>query len=340
MNDLLIGLLSALIATNPPAAVSNLVLRKTGVSVNIPDRNDPIEKELSKIMADDDAAQAEVDEWIRTAKPAEGQSPDAAGTALQLRIKQRLEIIRRAYEDVLQRHSGHARGHIAFGSFLNDIADEEGARVHWEKGRDLDPKSPAAWNNLANYYGHNGPTTNAFVCYAKAIELNPYEPTYYQNFATTVFLFRRTATNFFNIDEPQVFAKALQLYRQALELDPANFLLATDLAQTYYGINLPKNLDAEARRQAEGKLADDAVAAWQVALKLASDETERQGIYIHFARLTINAGRYDEARRHLHAVTNESFTAIKQKLTQKLETAESKAKGTNAPAAPRSTQPL
>ena len=334
MNDLLIGLLSALVASNQPAVVSNLVLRTTGVSLSIPDKNDPVEKQFSKLMADDDDAQSEVDEWIRTAKPAEGQTPEAAGAALQFRIKQRLEIVRRGYEDFLQRYPGHARGHIAFGSFLNDIGDEEGARVHWEKARDLDPNNPAAWNNLANFYGHNGPTTNAFVCYARAIELNPYEPTYYQNFATTVFLFRRDATNFFHIDEQQVFAKALQLYHKALELDPNNFLLATDLAQTYYGIILPKHLDPEARRNAEQKLADDALAAWRVALKLAGDETERQGIYIHFARFNINAGRFDEARRHLNAVTNESFNAIKEKLSRKLETSEHKAKGTETPLPP------
>jgi tetratricopeptide (TPR) repeat protein len=340
VNDLLIGLLSAVMASNAPVTLSNLVLRSSGISVTIPDKNDPVEKELAQLMADDDVAQAEVDEWIRTAQSADGQSSEAAAAALQLRTQRRLESVRRAYEDFLRRHPAHARGHIAFGSFLQDIADEEGARVHWEKGRDLDPKNPAAWNNLANYYGHNGPVTNAFACYVKAIDLNPYEPTYYQNLATTVFLFRRDATNFFQIDEPEVFRKALQLYHKALELDPGNFLLATDLAQTYYGIILPKNLDAAAKRQAELKLIDEALAAWRVALQLAGDETTRQGIYVHFARLNINAARFEQARRDLNAVTNESFTTIKERLTRKLESTEAKSKETAAPTAPQSAQPM
>ena len=44
-------------ATNPPAAVSNMVLKKTGLSINVPDKNDPVEKEFQKLMSDDDAAQ-------------------------------------------------------------------------------------------------------------------------------------------------------------------------------------------------------------------------------------------------------------------------------------------
>ena len=61
MNDLTIGLLGALLATNQPLAVSNLVQQNTGVSVAIANPNDPEELELRQIMEDDDAALAEVE---------------------------------------------------------------------------------------------------------------------------------------------------------------------------------------------------------------------------------------------------------------------------------------
>ena len=54
--------------------------------------------------------------------------------------------------------------------------------------------------------------------YAKAIELNPAEPVYYQNFATTVYLFRKDARAFYGINEQQVFDKALALYRKAMQI--------------------------------------------------------------------------------------------------------------------------
>lgn len=333
MNDLLIGLLGALVATNQPAAVSNLVARKTGLAINLPAKDDPLEAEFKKLMADDDAAQQEVDDWIRTnAKFAEqgaGREPES----LRARIKQRLDLVKKAYEAFLQRHPEHARAELAYGSFLSDIGEEEAAKDHYEKGRQLDPANPAAWNNLANWYGHNSPVTNAFAYYAKAIELDPVEPTYYQNFATTVYLFRRDATNYFNITEPQVFEKAMALYRKALELDPENFLLATELAKSYYGIKLFKTGNSEADRKAAQKLNEEALAAWRAALKLARDDIERQGVFIHFARLNIDAGRFDEARQNLAVATNEMFTATKATLNKKLTNLENKAKATNAPPA-------
>ena len=326
MNDLLIGLLGALVATNPPAAVSNMVLKRTGISLAVPDKNDPLEKEFQKLMDDDDAAQEEVDGWIKSNDKYAALGVGHAPETLRARIKQRFDTVKKAYDDFLQRHPDHARAELAYGSFLSDTGDEAAALGHWEKGRELDPKNPAAWNNLANWYGHNSPVTKAFEYYAKAIELQPTEPVYYQNFATTVYLFRRDATNYFKITEAQVFAKALALYRKALELDPDNFLLATDLAQSYYGINPPKTDDPDADRQAAQSRNDEALAAWQVALKLARDEIEREGVYIHFARININEGRFDEARKNLNAATNGMFNSIKATLTRKLANQEKKAK--------------
>ena len=107
---------------------------------------------------------------------------------LNARIVARLDLIRTNYEDFLQRYPNFARGHLAYASFLNNINDEEAAMLENEKARQLDPQNPAAWNNLANYYGEHGPMTNAFAYYAKAIELDPNESVYYQNLALVVYL--------------------------------------------------------------------------------------------------------------------------------------------------------
>jgi len=326
MNDLLIGLLSALVATNPPAAVSNLVQKKTGLSVAIADTNDPVERAYKQLMADDDVAQAEVDEWIKERNRLGTTQTDVEKAALNLRIQRRFEPIRKGYEDFLAAHPKHAEARLAYGSFLNDIGEEEAAEAHWNKAREIDPKNPAPWNNLANLYGHIGGVKKSFEYYAKAIELEPAEPVYYQNMATTVFLFRKDAMEFYKITEQEVFAKAMGLYRKALSLDPENFSLAAELAQTYYGIKPPKLDDTNAVRQAELKLADEALAAWQVAQKLSSNELEREGIHLHLARWQINTGRYDDARKSLGAVTNEFWSRSKETLVKKLASRETAAR--------------
>jgi tetratricopeptide (TPR) repeat protein len=191
-------------------------------------------------------------------------------------------------------------GRIAYGSFLSEGGEEHLAAEQWEKARLLDPNNPAPWNNLANYHGHHGPVTNSFVYYEKAIQLNPNEPVYYQNFATTVYLFRTDARAHYGIEEQQVFDKALGLYRKALELSPDSFPIASDLAQTYYGIK-------------PFRLAD-AIAAWQSAFKLAQSEDEKQGVYVHFARLNIRARDYPAATNHLERVTLPQYAPLKERL--------------------------
>ena len=144
MSDLTIGLLSALLATNQPQAVSNLVQEHTGISVPFADGNDPAEKELRDVMVADDAALAEVNDWINTNAIARTNTP--ALKEFNQRINARLNIAKQGYETFLRNHPDSAHGFLAYGSFLNDIGDEEGAKVQYENSKQLDPKNPAVWN--------------------------------------------------------------------------------------------------------------------------------------------------------------------------------------------------
>lgn len=317
MSDLLVGLLSALVATNQPVALSNLVVKTTGVAVEITDPNDPVEKEYRKLLEEDDAAQEEVDRWIRQNEAFKEQGAGVSEARLRARVVERLEKVRKSYQDFLQAHPEHARARLAYGSFLMDIREEDEAVREMEKARELDPKNPAAWNNLANYYGHRSPVKKAFEYYAKAIELNPNEPVYFQNFATTVFLFRKDAMEFYHIDEPEVFNRALELYRKAMKLDPDNFVLASDYAQSYYGIRPMRHAEA--------------IAAWEEAMKVAVNDEEREGVHIHLARIKLDAGRFDEVHRHLNQVTNAVYGVHKNRLMRNLAEREGKSKETNAP---------
>jgi len=305
MSNLLGGLLGALIATNQAAAVSNIVQQNTGVSVSIPDPNDPRKLELKKLEEADDAAQAEVDEWIRQNNDFAAKGAGIPKEELNARIRKRFEVVQKGYEDLIKREPNYAPARVAYASFLGDIGEEDAEVEQLEKARELDPKDPAIWNNLANFHGHRGPVKTAFSYYEKAIELDSNEPVYYQNFATTIYLFRKDAREYYNISEQQVFDKALKLYEKAFALDPTNFPLATDLAQSYYGIKPVRT--------------DDALKAWTNALNLAHDEVEREGIYIHLARFEMVAGRFDVARAHLNIVTNPVYGDLKRRISQNIE---------------------
>jgi tetratricopeptide (TPR) repeat protein len=284
---------------------------------NVVESSDVVEKEYQKLMEDDDAAQAEIDQWIKDNEKFAAKGAGLSQQEMSRKIRARLAPTRQAYEDFLRRHPDHAGARIAYGSFLGDINDEDGSQEQLEKALELETNNPAVYNNLANIYGHHGPVKKAFEFYAKAVQLNPNEPVYYHNFGTTVFLFRKDAKEYYGIGEQEVFDKALVLYSNAMRLDPTNFPLASDIAQTYYGIRPWR--------------VDEALNAWTNALRLASDELEREGVYVHFARIKLHAGRFDEARAHLNAVTNQHYATLKQRLTKNIVELEAAAKATNSP---------
>ena len=303
MNDLTIGLLGALLATNQPQAVSNIIQQQTGFAVEI--AATPEDKELREVMLADDAAQDEVNAWLHAYDSQSGTNRPLTAATLNERIKARLDLVRHDYDNFLLHHPNNARGFLAYGSFLNDLGDEDGAVAQYENSKQLDPKNPAVWNNLANYYGEHSPITKAFEYYAQAIKLKPDEPVYYQNFATTVYLFRKDAREFYHLDEQGVFDKALRLYQQAMVLAPASFTLATDYAESYYGIKPLRT--------------NDALDAWTNAMKIAHTDAERQGVELHLARVKMAAGFYDESRAHLAAVTNDAYLELKRRLVRSLE---------------------
>ena len=318
MRKLLIGLLGVLVAASVLAAATNLVVGPANPPpATVAGADDPAEKEYKKLLEADDAAQAEADQWIRENNEAAARGAGVPSADLKRRIGDRFAPIREAYVDFIKRHPDHARARVAYGSFLNDLHDEEGAQEQWQKALALNSKDPAVYNNLANLYSHTGPIKVAFEYYGKAIELKPQEPLYYQNLGDVVYLFRKDAMQFYGLTEQQVYDKALELYSKALKLDPHNFPLASDLAQTYYGIK-PLRLE-------------DALKAWTNTLAIAHDEIEREGVYLHFARLKLHAERFAEARAHLNAVTNDMYTALKKRLTHNLDEQERKPRDTNAP---------
>jgi len=132
-----------------------------------------------------------------------------------------------------------------------------------------------------------------------------------------VYLYRTDAKAFYHIDEQQVFDKSLALYRKALQLDPDNFPLVTEYAESYYGIRPLRT--------------NDALVAWTNALQVAHNDVEREGVYIHLARIQMLAGHYAEARQQLVAVTNSMYSHLKQTLTRAIGDREADATNSSVP---------
>lgn len=279
-----------------------------------PEKVDPVEQEYEALLIMDEDAMDEIDVWIRQAGEESLQQQDGSSITLPARIEQRLKPIKKAYEEFIQKYPRHVGVRLAFASFLTDRGDEMEARPHLIRATELDPQNAPAWNNLGNHYGHMGPVHKAFECYEMAITLNPEAAVYYHNFGTTVYLYRKDAREHYDIQEEEVFDKALALYGVAQKKEPKNFDLAEDIAQTYYGIRTREIPSKMARPEA-------ALAAWNYALSIAPGDLEKQGVHLHLARVHLAMGHIDLASESLSQVLLPAYGELKGRIGKNIEKA-------------------
>lgn len=302
VNIVLIALLAGFLAATEGLKTQNAPLKKAEGGAA---QETALQRDYEKLVEKDEAALQSIEKLVAEFDAFSTNGAPGSRGVLIAKIDQLIDGVKKSYKDFLERNPKYVDGYLAYGSFLNEVGDEEEAVNQWEKARELDPKNPSSWNNLANIYGHHGPAKKAFQYYEKAIELDPKEPVYLQNLATTVYLFRKDAVEMYRIDEESVFNKALDLYRQAMKLDPTNLVLATDYAQSYYGIRPMR--------------VKDALAAWEHCLSLAKNDNEKQGIYLHYARVEVMAGMFDKAQSHLDMVKHPEMQDLKARLQRNLD---------------------
>jgi tetratricopeptide (TPR) repeat protein len=205
-----------------------------------------------------------------------------ASPAAKARIHAQERRLENDYRHFLNDHPDHARAMVAYGDFLEDHQREEEALRWWQKAVTVDPREAYAYNDIANYYGHNGRAADALKLYDKAIALAPTEPIFRFNWATTCVSFRNQSREVYGWTNEEIFQRSLDQFRKARDLDSQNFELATAYAETFYMV--PK-ADWEA-----------AYAAWKYCLNLQLDEPQRQLVFMHLARVSIKRERYEEAR--------------------------------------------
>ena len=101
-------MLGVLLVAFPLSAATNGP-EGTNPSATAPDPNDSVEKEYKKLMEDDDAVQSEVDKWIRDNEQFAAKGAGMPSAELSRRIRERLEPIRKGYQDFIKRHPDHVR---------------------------------------------------------------------------------------------------------------------------------------------------------------------------------------------------------------------------------------
>lgn len=261
-------------------------------------------EELQRLLAADDDAQAEADRLLQEHARYRAQGAAVTEAELELRLKARFIAVRSSYEQFLNRHPTNLTALLAYGSLLDDLGEDAAAATQWEKARALQPKNPAAWNNLANHYAANGNELKAFSYYEQAIAVATNPAPYQRNLGSAIINLRSNAMTYFSLGEQEVLTRGLGLLRQAEPALPEDFTLATEIGQVLYALRPLRT--------------NELLAAWQRAAEKAGDDTELEGVRLHQARANLLAGNVAPARALLATVTNAAFANLRQQLEAQL----------------------
>jgi tetratricopeptide (TPR) repeat protein len=259
----------------------------------------------SSVRAEEDPNEAERQFRFLLSRGEELQAAQTDTAADLERWKVQIHRLEGDYKHFLNDHPRHTRAMVAYGSLLYDQHHEEEGIHWWEKAIAIDPQEAYAYNALANDYGHNGHADKALLYYQKAIDLVPTEPIFRFNWATTCQMFRNESAKVYGWNKEQIFQHSLEQFRQARDLVPQDFDMASTYAETFYMMPKPD--------------WQGAYDGWQFCLKQPLEDDQRQIVYSNLARTCIRMGRNDEARQWLAKITTGGQLSIRRLLERKMD---------------------
>lgn len=253
-------------------------------------------------------ANEDVYRWLREMPALEENPEEEPNHMLSLRIDHRFKIVCEAMAEFRRNHPGATAVEAIEAPFRAEIVRLLELVRQLEVTRHEQPESAEPWSELAHQLLHTGRVTEAFECFEKSLALLPLEASYYADFGTSLLIYRVDAAAHYKLTEQAVFDKALRMYRRGMSLEPENFRHAVALAETYYLVT--------PTRLVEGQ------TAWEHALSLAGNESERNEAMVHLARYAINRGHPNLAKVYLEQVKEQRWTVPKLAMLRRITDSE------------------
>ena len=215
-----------------------------------------------------------------------------------------LAKIRANYEAVIARFPSEAEPHVVFGETLVSLGENEAAFRQWQIALQLDSKRDDILAAEADLLLQTGQIVTAADNLEKAVALAPTNAAYSYSLAHVYTLFRRDLVASRHLTEDELITRGTEYFRRAAELAPENLAYAQAYAETFYTSPSP-----------DWKLAR---ATWETLLA-RSPAASSDFIRGHLIRVNIRLGNKPEARRHLAALTNPAFAALRASLQKQID---------------------
>jgi tetratricopeptide (TPR) repeat protein len=232
------------------------------------------DEEYRKLLAEDDALMQDVE-----------RLPERRSWLTRSMLRSRMRRMEAEYRQFLSDHPKHARAMVAYGSFLCDLQREDEALGWWKKAIAADPNCAEAYNEIAEGYGSSGRAAEALRLHQKAYELDPTDPVYRFNWASTCILYRNDAHEAYGWDTDEIFRRSLEQFRKARDLAPQDFEFSSAYAASFYMMKKPD--------------WQEMYEAWKYCLDQPLQTNDLQRVYSHLARACMHLNRFKEAKTWL-----------------------------------------
>lgn len=211
------------------------------------------------------------------------------GDAAKAKVNQanhRIELVRKAYEEVLKRYPKNARAQNYYGEVLYDrYKDYPKAIECWKLAAALDGKYSEPLNNLALHYFHFGDHEMGFHYMEKAMKLDPNNPDYLYNAVQIYMIHWPEVQKRKKWSKEKIYKEAMKMSRRAAELLPHDFSLQEDYAVNFFAA---ERFDVKADWQA-------AAQAWEKARAQAYLQDDIFYTWLNEARVWKEVANWERA---------------------------------------------
>ena len=209
------------------------------------------------------------------------------------------EHLEKAFGELGTRYPAQPEVQKACGDFYFAAGSTDRAFEYWLRAQKLAPRDAELASAMGGGYLKVGNTRAAAGQFRRAVDLRPDEPRFHTDLGTVLHVFRHDLVAPPAVPDAEASLRgALEEYRLAAQLVPANRQLAQTYAETFYILAKPD--------------WPGALTAWQNVLALSGEDTDFANS--HLARVSLRLKRPQEARTYLNRLRRPEFKDVQAKL--------------------------
>jgi len=199
-----------------------------------------------------------------------------------------VDLLKQGFERALEKYPENPRLMVCYGEILYDYAgDLEGGVRYWNQALEKDPKCAAAHNNLAMHCCHIGEYEKGFQHLDEALAIEPKNANYLFNAAQVYLVHFPQVAAYKKWDRERIFSQAMTYSREATQLKPKDYELASDYAVNFLA---GENFGVAV-------VWPDAAKAWQRARNNAQRDDQRFYSWLNEGRAWLRAKKWVKAEK-------------------------------------------